>query len=217
MSNKLNVEKLKGSGFLKFSGILMIIGAIVTVACGLLIILAAALVTASIVDSGQIVNAGISTSVKYATLIIGAAVCLIGGIVELAAGILSSKGARKVKKHTGSIVWAIIVLVINIIGVVVCLISGGFAGGTAIITLIVLIVFAIVVPVIFLISGCSIKGNYKKIERSQLNEKAQKAYEERQRKMAEYDQQINLTTEPETNEMPQASKSTLGNIDEEDY
>ena len=139
------MQQSKGRGFLKVCGILMIIGGALTIiVTGILGIVSAVAISALASDP----------SIEYAgpaagLLIVAAIIGLIGGIVELIAGIVGVKNANRPEKATTCIVWGFIVLVLQIVSLILSFAGGGSNAGTIIVN----IIAGIALPVLYLIGA----------------------------------------------------------------
>lgn len=140
---------MQGKNFLKVTGILMIIGGALTIilngVLGIVGYMAAN--SLSSVAGAEDVNAAVAAGGSL--LIVAAIISLVGGILELIAGIIGVKNCAKPEKATTCIVWGFIVLVINIISLILA-----FAGGSeTALNIITSIIASIALPVLYLIGG----------------------------------------------------------------
>ena len=139
------MQNNSGRVFLKVCGILMIIGGIFSIiVSGVLGIVG--YISGNIVDQNGEYGTG---QILGAIVIIAAIIALIGGILELIAGIVGVKNCDKPEKATTCIVWGFIVLVINVISIITT-ISGGSSSVGAIIGS---IIFSLALPVLYLIGA----------------------------------------------------------------
>ncbi len=102
----------KGRGFLKVTGILMIIG-------GVLGCLVSLLAVASV---GVLIAAGVA--VEMGLLIAGTVVVVVGGVVQLVAGIQGVKNCDNVEAADKLIKLGIAILVINVVGTILNVVAG---------------------------------------------------------------------------------------------
>lgn len=105
---------MKGQKFLKVTGILMIIGAAFLILFGVIIGGVGALVAAH----------GGSKALNFA-FYLGLATALVGGIIELIAGINGVKHCNKPENAKKCITWGIIVIALSVISNVLAVIGGG--------------------------------------------------------------------------------------------
>lgn len=139
------MQKSKGSGFLKVCGILMIIGGALTIVISGILGISGYVVGNEMVNSGEL-QAGQTIGT---VVLVSAILSLIGGILELIAGIVGVKNNNKPEKATLCLVWGIIVLVLNLISLIFSL-SGGSSGVGSII---VSVIFSLALPVLFIIGA----------------------------------------------------------------
>lgn len=105
-----------GSKLLKVSGILMIIGGALAIVITLLGIGGIALLV-SMAEEGQLeFNAGMAWA--------GIALALLGGVIELIAGIIGTKNWNKPEKANTCIVWGGLVAAVSIISSILTTASG---------------------------------------------------------------------------------------------
>ena len=139
------MQNSSGRVFLKVCGILMIIGGIFSiVVSGVLGILG--YVSGNIIDQNGEYGTG---QILGAIVIIAAIIALIGGILELIAGIVGVKNSDKPEKATTCIVWGFIVLVINVISIITTISGGSSSVGTIIGS----IIFSLALPILYLIGA----------------------------------------------------------------
>lgn len=105
-----------GSKLLKVSGILMIIGGALAIVITLLGIGGIALLAAMAEEGQTEFNAGMAWA--------GIALSLLGGVIELIAGIIGTKNWNKPEKANTCIVWGGLVAAVSIIGSVMTTASG---------------------------------------------------------------------------------------------
>lgn len=141
----------KGRGFLKVCGILMIIGGAISI-----------IVTGIVGIVGYSAGSAFASEVDYATgaavgiaVLIAAVIGLIGGVLELIAGIVGVKNSNKPEKATACIVWGFIVLALNVISLI-CAIAGGNQSAGSIIAS---IICGLALPVLYLIGAFLNKKN----------------------------------------------------------
>ena len=141
----------KGRGFLKVCGILMIIGgAISIVVAGILGLVGGAVggaLAQAGAELGEYEQAAVATVAGAS--VVAAIVALVGGILELIAGIVGVKNCGNPEKATACIVWGIIVLVISIISIILSIAGGNVQVGS----LIVSIICSVALPVLYLIGA----------------------------------------------------------------
>lgn len=146
----------KGKVLLKVMGIIMIVGGAISVIVSIFLAIAAA---------GLIAVGG------PALLIIGVILTILGSVAELIAGIICTKNAAKPENATKCMVWSIIVLVLQLLGVILVL-----AGSAAMVkeltaqgvqasinstpSTIISIVVGIVIPVLAIIGAVMNKKSY---------------------------------------------------------
>ena len=135
----------KGRVFLKVCGILMIIGGAIT------IIVSGILGLVGYAAGNAIASAGDQSAgeVVGVLVLVGAIISLISGILELIAGIVGVKNANKPEKATTCLVWGIIVLVLNIIGMILTFVGDSSGAGTIIVS----IITSLVVPVLYIVGA----------------------------------------------------------------
>ncbi|MBR3243463.1 MAG: hypothetical protein IKF90_12325 [Parasporobacterium sp.] len=134
----------QGRNFLKVCGILMIIGGAVTIIVSGIIGIVGYVAGSAVSGMGEY-GAG---AVLGVAALISAILYLIGGIVELIAGIIGVKNNNRPEKATTCIVFGFIVLVINLIGTILS-ISGSSSAGSIIVS----IICSVALPVLYLIGA----------------------------------------------------------------
>lgn len=112
--NILEELKMKGQKFLKVTGILMIIGAALSIIFGVLIGGIGALVAAL----------GGSEALSFA-FYLGLATALVGGVIQLIAGINGVKHCDKPENAKKCIIWGFIVIALSVISNVLEVLGGG--------------------------------------------------------------------------------------------
>ena len=141
----------KGKVLLKVMGIIMIVGG----AIGIILSIVLAVAAAALIALGG-----------PGTIIVGIIISILGCIAELIAGIICTKNAAKPDKATKCMVWSIIVIVLQLIGVILIA-----AGGSALAaetgstvssgaSTVVSIILGIAVPVLAIIGAVMNKKSY---------------------------------------------------------
>ena len=126
---------MKGQKFLKVTGILMIIGAALSILFGVIIGGVGALIAKF---------AGAST-LGFA-FYLGLATTLVGGIIQLIAGINGVKHCNKPENAKKCITWGIIVIALCVISNILTVVGGGEFS-------IVNLLTGLVIPVLYLVGG----------------------------------------------------------------
>ena len=134
----------RGRVLLKIMGIIMIVGGALSIIMSIILIAAVAVL------SGYPGTGG---------LIVGIIITILAGIAELIAGIICTKNAGKPENATKCMVWAIIVIVLQLVGFIITLIGAGtFArmngasvssGGSTVVS----IIFGLAVPVLAIVGA----------------------------------------------------------------
>ena len=139
------MQNSKGSGFLKVCGILMIIGGALSIIVSGILGIMGYIGAIALAESGEYED----PEMIGVAVLIGAIIAIIGGVLELIAGIIGVKNCKRPEKATTCIVWGFIVLVINVIGIILTI-----AGGTTNVgSLIATIIFSLALPVLYLIGA----------------------------------------------------------------
>ena len=141
----------KGGTLLKVMGIIMIVGGALNIILSIVLIAAVAALIAMGAPGG---------------IIVGIIITILGGIAELIAGIICTKNARNAEKATKCMVWCIIVIALQLIGVIITAIGAGAMAKSVGATLnnggstVVSIILGMVVPVIAIIAAVMNKKSY---------------------------------------------------------
>jgi hypothetical protein len=102
---------MESNKFLKVTGIIMIIGGIVTIILAII----------GLLGVGVLAALGLSSGMLTLGLVLG----LVGGVVELIAGISGVKNAAKPEKANSCIVCGILVIVLSVVGTALTMAGGG--------------------------------------------------------------------------------------------
>ena len=119
-----------GKGFLKVTGILMVIFGAISIITAI----------AGIACSAAIMSQGGDATTIGGALILGVILACLGGILEFIAGIFGIKNCDKPEKSNVCLVFAIIILALNLISNII----GGFTW---------LSIFGYVLPILYLIGA----------------------------------------------------------------
>lgn len=132
---------MKGTNFLKITGIFMIIGGALGILSGFLGLggIAGAAAYFDIVEEMGMMD-------QIYALAAASVLCLVGGILEVIAGIIGIKNCNNPARAKTCIIWGIIVTVISVVGNITAAI-----GGTEINVLYV--VTGLILPVLYIIGG----------------------------------------------------------------
>lgn len=147
----------KGKNFLKVTGILMIIGGAITIIVaivGLISGIAIAGAAAATVEADY--ETAVVGSAGASLIVVSSIIALIGGVLELIAGIIGVKNCDRPEKSVTCIVWGIIVLVLQIVSLILSFSNGG---GQSALTIISSIIFGLAVPVLYLVGAFLNKKN----------------------------------------------------------
>ena len=139
------MQNSKGNVFLKVCSILMIIGGAVTIIFSGVLGLVAYIAGTGIADTGDWGGGQIVGTV----FLLAAIIALIGGILELIAGIIGVKNSNKPEKAVTCLVWGIIVLVVNIISMILTFVGGNSNAGTIIAT----VIAGLALPILYIIGA----------------------------------------------------------------
>ncbi len=126
---------MNGHKFLKVTGILMIIGGALAIVFG--VIALAGMAALAYMASAQGEMGMIYLSLGLAVL---------GGIVELIAGIIGVKNSQKPEKAKACIVWGVLVAVLSLTSTVLGVVSGGEFSPSS-------LVLGLVLPVLYIIGA----------------------------------------------------------------
>ncbi len=107
------MEKAKGSTFLKATGVLMIIGGSLNIILGIIAVLGVAALAAF--SEGTLSSGLLTTS---------SILVLVSGIIQLITGIIGVKNSNKPAKAKICIIWAIIVVVLSLLGNILTVVAG---------------------------------------------------------------------------------------------
>lgn len=134
---------LKGQKMLKVCGILMIIGGVLNLVLGIITVAGLALLLAALEGS-------------FGVLLIAAmAAALLGGALELAAGIVGVKAAEmpSVGKIKAALILGLLVLILCLFSFISSVVADGFS-----LSSVVSLIFGIVVPVLYIMGVIQYKN-----------------------------------------------------------
>ena len=160
--------KLKGATFLKVMGILLIIGAAFAIIGGIMGLSGSALLHAgtnafidTVDEAAGSMDMDVSSEAEEAKSTLGQGIgifyatfglLLLGGVLELIAGIKGIGGSKHPEKARSCVTWGIIIAVLAVIDQILSIVAKSFNVGN--------LISILVLPVLYIVAAVQLKGAY---------------------------------------------------------